>query len=74
MNLGFVRTLSMGIDGTIGIKRFSGTSGSVRVEFSSPDNYAGQPSGYSINHYSSPDFALGIRFAVGLWPDIKSRR
>jgi hypothetical protein len=74
INLGFVRTLSIGIDGTYGLRKYSdnGSSGSAHIEMSPLDNYAGALLSYSQTDYSSPDFALGIKFAVGLWPKSRS--
>lgn len=73
MNVGFIRTLSIGIDGTYGLRKNYGSSGGAHITLYTLDNYTGNLLSESRHEYSSPDFALGIKLAVGLWPNIKDR-
>lgn len=66
---GFVKNISFGISATYGIGgKYKGIGyvGSV--------TYNLRQKAISEDEYRSQDFSIGLRLAVGLWPNIKSRR
>jgi hypothetical protein len=65
VNLSIIRSFSVGIEGTFGI--FGGSSGAVYAELFQLDyQNPGLRKSSAYYTYAPKDFALGIRFAVGL--------
>lgn len=72
LNCGFLRTISIGIEGTYMIH---GGSGYVRETLQKRDVNTGMVITYGSYIYSPKDFALGVRFTVGLgWPNVKYKK
>lgn len=64
VHLGFIRSLSAGIEAT---RIFHGGSGSVNQTLDKFDTYTGELISRGIYDYYSKDFALGVRITAGLW-------
>ncbi|MFA6057152.1 MAG: hypothetical protein WC756_03055 [Taibaiella sp.] len=72
INCGFVKSVSISLDGTYGL--FNVQGGSVDETLDKYNSSTGMLLNRASYNYDPKDFAVGIRFAVGLWPNIKSQR
>jgi hypothetical protein len=72
INIGFIQSVSVALDGTYGL--FNVQTGYVYQTLDKYNSYTGDLINRGTYIYGAHDFALGIRFALGLWPDIKGRR
>jgi hypothetical protein len=71
LNWGIFRTISLGLEGTYMIH---GGSGGVYESLYKIDPVTQDVINSSEYRYSPKDISLGIRFAVGLWPNIRGHR